>query len=84
MGTIIKAPMEYRYPRTVKGREVWDQQEPPPEMVWAVCPYTKPSHEKCKHCTQEIDPIYGTFTHGCYMFAAEACRVVFAMQNRKK
>jgi len=32
----------------------------------------------------EIDERYGEMRRGCYGMAAEACRIVFAMQNREK
>lgn len=83
---ISKLPVEKVYPRSVRGREVWDQQEPPPEMVWEVCVYTTGgTHERCRHCPAEReDPDHVTVTDGCYVWAAEACRVVFAMQQRAK
>lgn len=86
MVDVVKFPVEKIYPNTVGGREVWDQTEPPQEMVWAVCPYIRLSAEesRCNHCPPwEEDPDYGKMRRGCYGLAAEACRVVFAMQNRK-
>jgi len=85
MGTVVKFPLEKSYPETVSGREVWAQKEPSPEMVWAVCPYIRSAIERCKHCSPwEIDERYGEMRRGCYGMAAEACRIVFAMQNREK
>jgi hypothetical protein len=75
-----------RHPRTIKGKEIWDQDEPAPEMVWAVCPWLLRGDEtNCAHCpTWENDPDHGQVQRGCYGLAAEACRVVFAMQKRLK
>jgi hypothetical protein len=71
------------HPPTVRGKEVWAQKEPPKEMVWAVCPYTRSAGDGCLHCpTWQKDKTYGPVQRGCYGMAAEACRVVFAMQAR--
>jgi hypothetical protein len=85
MADITKFPVEKVYPPTVGGREVWDQKDPPDEMVWAVCPYTRhaPDDTRCHHCPRlETDPDYGEVQRGCYGMAAEACRIVFAIQSR--
>lgn len=84
MTTVIKFPRLKRYPQTVSGKEVWAQEEPPTKMVWEVCHYTNSNNECCAHCPQwEDDPDYGKVQRGCYTRAAEACRIVFAMQNRE-
>lgn len=86
----LKFPKSKRHRRSVSGNEIWDQQEPPKEMVWEVCPYlrmhrmAKDEHH-CKHCPPTADvPNYGKGIPGCYGLAAEACRIVFAMQARQK
>lgn len=85
--TVTKFPVKKVFPHAVKGREVWAQDEPPQEMVWAVCPYTRSftgDDDRCKHCpTFENDPDHGQVQRSCYGMAAETCRVVFAMQKRK-
>lgn len=84
--SITDFPKQKIYPRLLDGREIWDQQEPPSEMVWEICPYTRSStkdDDRCHHCPQwEDDPDYGKVQRGCYGMAAEACRIVFAMQAR--
>jgi len=80
-------PIEKIHPRTVRGREIWAQQEPPTEMVWAVCPWLRLHRDesRCHHCPRyEQDADYGTVQRGCYALAAEVCRVVFAMQERDR
>lgn len=82
---IVPLPVRKIYPDEVRGKEVWEQDEPPAEMVWAVCPYLRMHKEesRCHHCPKwEKDKDYGKVQRGCYSFAAEACRVVFAMQRR--
>lgn len=86
MAEIVKFPVEKVHERTVRGYEVWEQPEPSPEMVWAVCPYTRGNagDYRCTHCPSwEVDPDYGQVRRGCYAIAAEVCRVVFAMQKRE-
>jgi hypothetical protein len=65
------------------GREIWDAEEPPPEMVWAMCPYLRRGDD-CAECpTEEYDGHSEQMVQrGCYTLAAEACRVVAAMQSR--
>lgn len=89
--TVTKFPVEKVYPDAVGGREVWAQTEPSQEMVWAICPYTRSNQHaikgdnRCLHCPRyEEDPDYGLMSRGCYVMAAEACRIVFAMQAREK
>lgn len=82
---VINFPKEKVYPREVRGFEIWAQPEPPSEMVWAICPYLRSNQDdpRCNNCPPlETDVDYGDMTRGCYVFAAEACRVVFAMQAR--
>lgn len=84
---VVPIPVRKIYPDEVRGKEVWDQVIPPDEMVWAVCPYLRMHQEesRCHHCPEfEEDEHYGPVQRGCYSFAAEACRVVFAMQRRAK
>lgn len=85
MGDVVKLPVEKQYPRTVRGKEIWAQPEPPDEMVWEICPYVRSRLERCRHCPKSrIDPDYGAVTDGCYVMAQEACRGVFAIQARQK
>lgn len=84
--TVTKFPVERVFANTVKGHEVWAQKEPSQEMVWAICPYTRTTQgdTRCLHCPKwEDDPDYGKMSRGCYVIAAEACRIVFAMQKRE-
>lgn len=82
--TVVKFPAEKVYPRMVEPREIYAQEEPPDEMVWAVCPYMRQTADyRCLHCPKfEHDEHYGPVQRGCYGIAAEACRIVFAMQKR--
>lgn len=85
MADIVKFPIEKVHRNSIDGCDVWAQPEPPPEMVWAVCPWLRSLHDesRCHHCPRfEQDPDYGEMQRGCYGNAAEVCRVVFAMQNR--
>ena len=82
---VEKIPVRFKRPRTLTGREMWDAPEPPPEMVWEVCPYLRMNaeHEGCQQCpTWEEDSDYGKVQRGCYGLAAEACRIVMAMQKK--
>lgn len=86
MTGIIKFPVEKVFPPEVRGHEIWAQAEPPQEMVWAICPWMRMRSDdsRCRRCPRyETDPEYGEMQRGCYGIAAEVCRVVFAMQNRK-
>lgn len=76
------AEAKFRAPR---AEEIWAQDDPPDEMVWAVCPYLRGhlDDSKCKQCHKmENHPRHGECQRGCYGMAAEACRIVFAMQGR--
>lgn len=42
---IVKFPGQKLFPNTVSAREIWDQEEPPQEMVWAVCPWVRRGDE---------------------------------------
>jgi hypothetical protein len=85
---VVKAPIRYHNKQVIKGREIWDQEEPPSEMVWDVCVYTRSGDSKsddmrCHRCPRwEDDDDYGKVQRMCYGIAAEACRVVFAWQKR--
>jgi len=64
-------------------QEIWAEPEPDAEMVYAVCPYTRRG-DTCRRC----EPIFKDDAGedcipGCYAWAAEACRVVGAMQNQE-
>jgi hypothetical protein len=84
---VKKLDTRFHRSRAVSGREIWDQAEPPCEMVWEVCPYLR-SHldeSRCMQCPRwEDDPDYGKVQRGCYGMAAEVCRIIFAMQMRKQ
>jgi len=81
---IVKHPARYRYRQSVRAKEMWAQAEPSEEMVWEVCVYTN-GLKPCHHCPRwEDDRHHGRVQRGCYSIAAEACRVVFAMQKREK
>lgn len=79
---VVRLPIEFRRHRKITPREIWASSEPPSEMVWEVCPYTR-NCEPCQGCPQwEEDEQHGKLQRGCYGTAAEACRVVEAMQRR--
>ena len=85
--TVEKISVRYRRPQTLTGKEMWDAPEPPPEMVWEICPYLRmgagAEQEGCQQCPAwDEDKDYGKVQRGCYGFAAEACRVVVAMQKK--
>lgn len=87
MAEITKFPVEKVHPEIVGAREIWDQAEPPQEMVWAICPHVRSREDesRCHHCPPwEEDPDYGKMRRGCYGMAAETCRIVFAMQSRPR
>lgn len=88
MGEVVKAPTDFRHPRSVKPAEMYAQAEPPSEMVWELCPYTsnvKDDDRRCRHCPQwEEDEHHGKMQRMCYGLASEACRIVFAMQRREQ
>lgn len=83
MSNVVPIPVKKRFPRSVKSKEVWAQERPPDEMVWEICPYIRNNLDKCCHCPHSYeDPTYGPMSDGCYVLAAESCRIVFAMQKR--
>ena len=87
MPNVTRLPVRFKYPRTVDGREIWGQVEPPDEMVWEICPYVGTAHlEGCEHCPKfEWDEeCQENIQRGCYGLAQEACRIVFAMLKRLK
>lgn len=91
MTNVIKIPVKKRYPRTVRGKEIWNQAEPSESMVWEICPYIRSNLENCNHCPRwEFDEVAARYTkdgivqRGCYGLADEACRIVFAMQKRQR
>lgn len=82
---VEKIPIRYKRPRILTGREIWDVPDPPPEMVWEICPYLRlhKEHTRCQQCpTWEEDKEYGKIQRGCYAMASEACRVVLAMKEQ--
>lgn len=84
---ITRLPVEFRHPRSITATEIWDAPEPVAELVWEVCPYIKghpDSDFRCAHCPPWWDhPEHGVVRRGCYVLAAEACRIVFAFQKRQ-
>ena len=87
MTEAIKFPKKRVYPRIVGAKEMWAQDEPPDEMVWAICPQLRCAGNtddyRCHQCTKwENDKDYGKVQRMCYGLAAETCRIVFAMQAR--
>lgn len=81
--TVIEFPKPPRK-RLVRAVEMYAQREPPDEMVWELCPYLRRDADACEGCAETfIDPDYGECSPGCYVFAKEACRVIFAMQARE-
>lgn len=84
---VLKFPREKVYPPIVRGKEMWEQDEPPDEMVWAVCPHLRivspVEDSRCHRCPKwEDDEDYGKCQRMCYGLAAEVCKIVFAMQKR--
>lgn len=82
-------PITKRYPRLIRGKEIFAQPKPPKEMVWELCPYllhrNNLENPECAHCpTWEEDPQHGPVQRGCYGLAEEACRLVFAARERFK
>lgn len=79
--TVVDIRDRYRRPRQIKGKEIWESPEPSDLMVWEVCPYLR-NNEGCSECPSwEHDEHHGKVRRGCYMLAAEACRVVMAVQR---
>lgn len=73
-------------PSPPDGKEIWAQPEPSDAMVWAICPYiTRRNLELCNRCPKWEWDARGEsdVQRGCYGMAAEACRIVFAMQRRE-
>jgi len=83
---VISIPTEYKRPVRVKGEEIHAQIDPPQEMVWEVCPYTRSdgSSKGCRQCPEWEDSKRGKCQRMCYSMAKEACKVVFAMQEQEK
>lgn len=84
MGKVIQSGIERRHHREIRGKEIWAQQEPTQEMIWDVCPYIRTKLDRCRHCPPwREDKHYGKVKDGCFMMAAEVCRIVFARQKRE-
>jgi hypothetical protein len=80
-------PVEYRKPSILTGREIWDSPEPSEAMVHEVCKYTRGTGGplSCRGCPRTVqDEHYGSMTLGCFGWAAEACRVMMAVQRREQ
>ena len=83
MSDVVDFPVKRTYPRTMTASEMWDSPDPSDQMVWEVCLYLR-NCNPCHNCPRyETDEHYGTIMQGCYVMAAEACRVVMAMQRRE-
>lgn len=83
--TVVQFPGSFKRRRTMTAAEIWAQPEPSDEMVWEMCVYTRKGDRsgECRGCPSvERDEVYGDFSRGCRGMAAEACRVVMAMQVR--
>lgn len=83
MSEVTRLPVAYRRRRTVSGKEVWGTDEPSDAMVWEVCPYLR-NLEPCQQCPRWKDSAYGLEQCGCFGLAAEACRIVMAIQKRER
>lgn len=72
----------------VTPAEIWAIPEPSDEMIWNVCPYTRGIGnvgDGCNRCPEwEPDEHYGKVQRMCRMLAAEACRVMLALQRRDR
>jgi len=80
--TVEKIPIRYRRPRTLTVEETCDIADPPPEMVWELCPYIRAILDGCQQCPRwEDHEDHGRVQKLCYGLAEEACRVVLAMQR---
>lgn len=87
MGDVHQFPKGKAFSHTVTAQEMYAQPEPSDEMIWEVCPYTRHGQQmkRCLHCPKTYDdPDHGPMTDGCRVFAAEACRVMLAVQAREK
>lgn len=90
MGKVVRAPMRFHRRRIVRGAEIHAQSEPPDEMVWDMCVYTRrfgsgvtDDDMRCQGCPQwETDPSYGKVQRMCYGMAKEACQLAMAWQKR--
>lgn len=81
-------PGEFRRQRVITAREQYAQAEPPSKLVWELCPYLRMHQDdsRCHQCAQwtvqDIGDGPEKWTPGCYVLAAEACRVAAAMTAR--
>lgn len=81
---VVPIPTEYRRPREIGGREIWESPEPSDLMVWEVCPSIRPQLS-CQGCAAwEAHAEYGRVKRGCRATAEEVCRVVMAVQRRER
>lgn len=85
MGDVAALPVRKVFPKIVSAEEMHAQPDPTDEMVWAVCPHLRAHLEesRCHRCPRwEEDETYGKLQRGCFGLANEACKIVFAMQER--
>lgn len=79
--SVVKFPVAPVFRRTVLGTEVWNMPTPSDLMVWEVCPFLREGR-RCRHCPSALYDDKGRY-NTCYVSAAEACRVVMAVQCRE-
>jgi hypothetical protein len=88
--TVETFPGRFYRKRTVRAAEMYDRPQPSAEMVWEICPYLRahadePRCQQCsRSCVEDIGDGPEEWIRGCYLFAEEACRVVFAVQERER
>lgn len=87
MADVINIPTK-GIPDQISPREIWSAPEPSDRQVWGVCPYLR-TLDKCAGCPsweRNDDPKWKSakFKRGCRALAEEACRVVWAAQNKEQ
>ena len=86
MANVTRLNIPYIYRKLVTAKEMYAQQLPSDEAVWAMCEYVEARMRRldsCRHCAQYFDdPDYGRCTPGCYAMASEAYRVALAAQAK--
>jgi hypothetical protein len=83
--TVEKFPGRFNRHRQISGKEMWSSHKPSDFMVWEVCPYIRSTLERCNECPEwEYDEEVGSkVQRSCYGLAAEACRIVMAVQTKE-